>query len=233
MAINDDITSEIGTILSTPWDVTDGTAVPTTDDIKLQGGGRKLDVVMLYADLANSTALVSHNKQMAAKILKSFLSSCTRLIKHNGGYIRSFDGDRVMGVFIGDSKNSSAGKTALNIKWVFDNVLKPKLMAQYEKLRDGSLVLDYCTGIASGEVLVVRAGIRGSNDLLWVGRAANIAAKLSDIRNATHKSFITKDVFNMLREDVKLTDGKSMWTEFKPYGDAGVIYGSTWHWKPA
>ena len=130
MAIDDDIKSEVDAILSTTWDVTDGTAVPATDDIKLQGGGRKLDVVMLYVDLADSTALVSYNKQMAAKILKSFLSSCTRLIRHNGGHIRSFDGDRVMGVFIGDTKNSSAAKTALNIKWVFDEILKPKLKAQ-------------------------------------------------------------------------------------------------------
>ena len=29
----------------------------------------------------------------------------TQLVKSNGGEVRSFDGDRVMGIFIGDGKN--------------------------------------------------------------------------------------------------------------------------------
>ena len=110
MTIAEDLTNNVSTILSTAWDVTDGTVVPTTTDIALSGGGRKLDVVMLYADLAQSTALVSHDRKMAAKVIKSFLDCCTRLIIHNGGEIRSFDGDRVMGIFIKGAKNTAAAK---------------------------------------------------------------------------------------------------------------------------
>jgi adenylate cyclase len=230
MAIKEDITSEISSVISTPWNVTDGTAVPDTTDIALQGGGRKLDVVMLYTDLAQSTALVTYDRRMAAKVFKAFLGMSTRLIRHNGGYIRSFDGDRVMGVFVGGTKNTDAVRTALQVKWAFDEILVPKFQAQYDKLKDGSLVLGYSTGIASGEVLVVRAGIRGSNDLLWVGRAANIAAKLSDIRYQNYRSFITETVYKNMKDETKVSNGKNMWTEFKPYGDIGAYYGSTWRW---
>lgn len=231
MAVVDDIRTAIDSILSTAWDVTDGTAVPTTEDIKLQGGGRKLSVAMLYADLEDSTALVSHNRQMAAKVFKSFLDCCTRLIRHNAGHIRSFDGDRVMGVFVGDHKNTAATKTALQIKWAFDNVLRPKLLAQYEKLRDGTLTVGYSAGIANGDVLVVRAGIRGHNDLLWIGRVANIAAKLSDIRHQPYRSFLTEDVYKVILDEAKHNDGKDMWTKFKPLGEIGTFYGSEWGWK--
>lgn len=231
MAITDDIETDVGSILSTTWDVTDGTAVPETEDIKLQGGGRKLSVAMLYADLADSTALVSYNRQMAAKVFKTFLSCCTRLIRNNDGHIRSFDGDRVMGIFVGGQKNTSAVRTALQIKWVFDEILKPKLETQYDKLRDGSLPLGYSTGVANGDVLAVRAGIRGSNDLLWIGRAANIAAKLSDIRHDPYRSFVTETVYNDILDEAKTFNGKNMWTKFKPLGDIGTFYGSEWGWK--
>jgi adenylate cyclase len=204
VAIADDLATEVDSILATTWDVTDGTVIPATDDIRLEGGGRRLEVAMLYADLADSTALVSYNRLMSANVFKTFLACCTRLIRHNRGEIRSFDGDRVMGVYIGNAKHSSAGKTALQIKWTFDSILKPKLHAQYETLRDGTLTLGYSAGIDTGDVLVVRAGIRGSNDLLFVGRVANIAAKLSGIRQTPYRSFITEAAYNRLREDVKL-----------------------------
>lgn len=231
MAIIDDITSDVESILSTIWDVTDGTVIPSTEDLKLQGGGRNLNVAMLYADLADSTALVSHNRQLAAKVFKTFLACATRLIRLNDGHIRSFDGDRVMGIFIGERKNSRAAMTALQLKWAFTNILKPKLEAKYEKLRDGTLTLAHATGIDNGDVLAVRAGIRGSNDLLWVGRAANIAAKLSNIREDTYRSYITKSVYDALAEDVKFSSDKPIWQECVPWNDAGIIYRSEWGWK--
>lgn len=238
MAISDELQSSVDSILVTPWNAQDATVVPNTESIALEGGAKQLEATMLYADLSESTALVSCNRKMAAKVFKCFLSCCTKLIRHNNGHIRSFDGDRVMGVFIGDYKNSSAGKCALQIKWAFDNVIKPKLENQlenqFEKLRDGTYKLGYCTGIDVGEVLVVRSGIRGSNDLLWVGRAANIAAKLSGIRQPDNfKSFATEASYEKFSDDVKFgPQGESMWTRFDPYQNAGIIYGSTWHWKP-
>lgn len=228
----DDLKTSVSSVLTTVWDVTDGYVVPIPEDIAFQGGGRRLAVAMLYSDLADSTALVTADKQMAAKIFKAFISICSQIIRNEGGHVRSFDGDRVMGVFVGDSKNSSATKAALKINWAFKEVLKPKFEAGYTKLRDGSLKLDHSTGVDSGDVLVVRAGLHGNNDLLWIGRAANIAAKLSDIRHSPYRSFISKAVYDVLNKESKFgADGKNMWTEFDPYLDIGNFYGSSWHWS--
>ena len=53
-------------------------------------------------------------------------------------------------------------------------------------------------GIDTCELFIARTGIRGSNDLVWVGHAANYAAKLSDRRGPP--SQITEDVYKKLHE---------------------------------
>jgi class 3 adenylate cyclase len=191
MALSDDVESDINSALNFNWDIRDGQVVPATTDVALLGGGVKLEATLLYADLADSTKLAMWDRQVSARVFKAFLSGCSRLIKSQDGYVRSFDGDRVMGVFLGDRKNSNATKCALNIHWIFDEILRPKFQSKYEKIGDGTYPLAYTTGIDTSDVLVVRGGVRSDNDLVWVGRAPNIAAKLSGIRDGTYATYIT------------------------------------------
>jgi hypothetical protein len=48
-----------------------------------------------------------------------------------------------------------------------------------------------------------RTGIRGSNDLVWVGRAANHAAKLSSLREDNFATWITADVYDKMNDSSK------------------------------
>src|SRR6202044_1804867 len=132
MAFKDDLASEIDDILEQPWDVREGTVIPENDDVALAGGAVKLEVTMLYADLVDSTEIAIYDHRVAARVFKSFLASCTKIIRYREGEIRSFDGDRVMGVFIGKSKNTSAAKAALNINYAFLKLLKQRLEARYQ-----------------------------------------------------------------------------------------------------
>jgi class 3 adenylate cyclase len=52
-------------------------------------------------------------------------------------------------------------------------------------------------GIDTSSLFVSRIGVRNDNDLVWVGRAANYAAKLCAIREYD-TTFITEEVFNVL-----------------------------------
>ncbi|MGB6659152.1 MAG: hypothetical protein WBE90_08670, partial [Xanthobacteraceae bacterium] len=61
-----------------------------------------------------------------------------------------------------------------------------KFDAKYAAFREGKYGLAHCTGIDTSEVLVVRAGIRNNNDLIWVGSAPNVTAKLSALREAPY-----------------------------------------------
>ena len=235
MALAEDLEDEVDDILSQAWDIREGNVVPETESVALAGGAVKLDATMLYADLADSTKIAMYDRRVAARLFKSFLTCCSRIIRLRDGYIRSFDGDRVMGVFVGNSKNSSAAKAALNINYAFLKIIKPKLEAKYEVFRNGTYELAHCVGVDTSEVLVVRAGIVKNNDLVWVGSAPNVAAKLSSIRATPYNSWITANVYNSMNSDVKNgPNGESMWEQRVkvPAVPDGEAYRSSWHWAP-
>lgn len=235
MAIVDAVEEDIDAVLSDTWDNRDGQVVPETEDVALSGGGVRLSATMLYADLADSTALAMWDRRVTARICKAFLAGSSRLIRHDGGDIRSFDGDRVMGVFVGESKNTSAAKCALHINWMFLKVLKPKFEAKYAKLSDGTFKLAHCTGVDVSDTLVVRGGIRNNNDLIWIGRAPNVAAKMSAIRESPYYSFISGEVYDAMNSSAKESkkDGANMWEERTwSSGPIDRVFRSSWRWKP-
>lgn len=177
MAISDDVESAADAVLGAVWNIRDGQVVPETAGVTLKNGAVKLDATYLYADLANSSALAQKiKKEVAAKVIRSYLDAASRIIRNKGGAIRSFDGDRVMGVFVGASKNTNAVRAALGIQWAVDEVLKPKFAAKWPDLSN-NYVVGHGVGVARGEVLIVRGGVRDNNDLISVGAAANVAAK--------------------------------------------------------
>ena len=169
-------------------------------------------------------------------IMKSFLATTCRLIRSCGGVIQSFDGDRVMGVFIGGQKNSNAAKCALQIKYVVKKIIQPKFEAKYESVRNASFKINHGVGVDTGTVITVRAGAHGANDLIWVGRAPNLAAKLSDLREPLYNTFITASVYNALMDSSKYggSDKKNMWEgRIWKFLDQNIsVYRSSWQWKP-
>jgi adenylate cyclase len=233
MALKDDLTNDVSGVLSQAWDIRDGTTVPSTDTVLLAGGGVKLEATMLYSDLADSTELAMWDRRVTARLCKAFLAGCSRIIKDRGGAIRSFDGDRVMGVFLGGQKNTSAVQCALQINWFFLNLIKPKFEAKYDAFKKGTHKLAHCTGVDVSDVLTVRAGVRNSNDLIWIGRAPNVAAKLSALREAPYYSFITGEVYDQINDTSKLSGGKNMWEE-RTWTSGAVkrVFRSSWTWQP-
>lgn len=233
MSLHDDLEAEVQHVVNVKWDERDAQVVPATDTVVLDGGLAKLTATVLYADLADSTSIARADRYMAARLFKAFLVSSSRLIRELGGSIRSFDGDRVMGVFIGDSKNSNAVKCGLQINYVFTKLVGPALETRYKSLRDGTHKLGHSVGIDTGEMYVVRAGIRNDNDLIWVGRAPNIAAKLSGIRDSPYNTWITEDVYTQLNAASKLAGEVDMW-EVRYNSTTGMspIYRSRYHWIP-
>lgn len=226
MSFSDDLKTEIAKIFGDQWKTRDGQKVPESQDVQLGNHAVKLDGVVLYADLDSSTALVDTRvPAFAAEIYKAFLYSAAKVIRSCGGAITAYDGDRVMAVFIGDSKNSSAASCGLKINYAVTKLVQPALKKQYPK---ESYVVRHVVGIDQSPLFVARTGIRGSNDLVWVGRAANHAAKLS-AQSAAYPTWITRTVYNMLNESAKYSsDGKNMWSPRTWNGTQ--VYTSTW-WR--
>lgn len=234
MPLKEVLLRDVTTTLARTLTVREARVVPSAATLALTGGAARISVAMLYSDLADSTKLASEfDSRIAARVAQAFMAICSRVVRRHRGEIRSFDGDRVLAVFVGTSKCSSAAKAALQINWAFSHVLRPRLEAKYPSLRD-QFTLGHCTGVDSGEVLAVRGGIINNNDLVWIGRAPNVAAKLSSIRNAPYYSYITPAVYASIAEDVRRSaGGELMWEEQTwPRGPVTEIYGSAWTWEP-
>lgn len=232
MNLSEAIQKDIDAALTAPWSIRDGLVVPSTTKVSLRGGGVRLSATMLYADLADSTELAMRkDRRVAAKVFKCFLSASSRLIKFHGGEVRSYDGDRVMGVFLGKGSNAAAVRCALNINYAFHWMIAPRLLAKYRSLNTGGYELAHSVGVDTSEVLVVRGGVRKSNDLIWVGRAPNVAAKLSNIRQGPYNTFITPEVYRDLPPDLRSGEkGERMWQQKKWTEVVGLetIYRSKW-----
>ena len=231
MGLLGDIQGEVAAIFAANWQRRKGRVIPEADNVKLGNDAVTLDATVLYADLAKSTALVDDYKDFfAAEIYKSFLVSACRVIRSEGGEVVAFDGDRVMAVYFGNSKNSSAARTALKINWTVRNVVNPAIKKQYPNT---SYSVAHAVGIDSGKLFVARTGIRGSNDLVWVGRAANHAAKLCELRDAGYSSYITEGVYGMLIDAAKFAGSprQNMWEKLRWSGTGRTVYRSSFWWK--
>lgn len=176
------------------------------------------------------------DRRVASRIMKSFLAGASRLIGANGGTVQSFDGDRVMGVFVGDDKETNAAKCGLHINYLVREIIKKKFEAKYAKVEAASFAIAHAVGIDTGTVLAVRAGARGANDLIWIGRAPNLAAKLSDLREPPYYTYITAAGFNQMKDLARFggSPRKEMWETrtWKFLGDTLRIHRSSWQWKP-
>ena len=225
------ITDEIKAIFATKWETRKGNVVPEAEAITLLNQAVQLEGTVLYADIADSTDLVDGFKDwFAAEIYKSYLIAACRLIENNSGVITAFDGDRIMAVYIGTAKNSSAATTALQLSWAVSEINK-LLPAAYPNT---SFRLKHSVGIDSSNLYVAKTGIRNSNDLVWVGRAANYAAKLAGKSEGGDGIFITEPVFKALNESAKMGGNPKSQMWYKVDWDfKGIpIYTSNWTWKP-
>jgi len=115
MGLKDDLVSEVATIFRAVWEERDGERVPEAEDLRLGNDAVKLKGTVLYADLADSTALVDgYKKPFVAEIYKTFLHCAAKILRSEDGVITAYDGDRIMAVYIGNNKNTSAVRSAMN-----------------------------------------------------------------------------------------------------------------------
>ena len=209
MTLGNDLNSEVGKILKERWSERRGRVVPEPDDLRLNNNAVTLDGTVLYADLDDSTKLVdTMTPRFAAKVYKCYLVCAARIVCSEGGEITSYDGDRIMAVFIGNSKNSDAARTALKINYAVQKIINPAIQSNYP---NRAYTVKHVVGIDTSPLFVARTGIRGDNDLVWVGRAANYAAKLSSRNGPTTQ--ITAEVYNMVNDSLKFSSNRrNVWS---------------------
>lgn len=227
--LGEQLDQEVKKIFRERWTTRDGQKVPESEDVQLGNDAVKIDGTVLYADLDGSTNMVDQQTpEFAAEIYKSYLHCAAKIIRAEGGQIVSYDGDRIMAVFIGGRKNTDAARCALKINYAVTKIINPAIVLQYPR---STFRVRQIVGIDTSPLFVARTGIRKWNDLVWVGRCANYAAKLCS-QSSDYPTWITADVYNRLFDESKIgSGGRNMWESVWWEEREILVYRSTWHWK--
>lgn len=224
MSIKQDLASEMKDIFTAEhWQVQSTRGVPAPGDIGLGNFAKRLETAtVLYADLDGSTKMVDEWRWwFAAEIYKAYLRCAARVIRARGGEITAYDGDRIMAIFVGDKQWEQAAWAALEINGGLRRIVQPALQARYP---EAGYQIRHSVGVDTSELHAASIGVRGYNDIVWVGRAANYAAKLTSLNELP--IWITDDVYTQLPSVWKRNNGEPTWAAWNWEGHAMTIWGS-------
>jgi len=240
--LSDKIAASSKTLWTVNWNERTGQTVPSTESVAHSNGAVKVEATYLYADLADSTEMQRlYGSDFAARVHRMYLGGASEIIRAAGGTIKSFDGDRVMGIFMGKTMRNDATNAALKINWVVLEVIN-KLTINRKRSNGSWWKVEHGVGIDTGEALIVRAGVRNKpggsnhNDLISIGAAPAIAAKLSGLRNVGGPTIVTDNVYRHLFETTRLSSAKVPMFKGPQTRDVApykvTTYTSTWWRQP-
>lgn len=196
-------------MLRSEWKVTNARTVPSVQTLTLKNEAARFKGTVLYADLANSTGLVdAQDPHFAASVYKSYLLCAGLIIRARKGVITAYAGDRIMAVFRGPGQQTRAATAALQLNWARAEILNPAFQEQFP---GDDYEVNHTIGIDSSVLFATAAGVAGARDLVWVGRAANYAAKLSSLPSPP-PVWITWDVYGDLAPTLRRR-GAPIWEE--------------------
>ena len=220
------------------YDTVTTRSVPLAEDVPLGNKAKLLTATALFIDIRQSSDITnSFRRQTAAKMLKSYFDGAVRIIRHNGGEVRSFNGDGMLALFVGGQQRNNAVKAAMQVEWFVRYVLWPKFNSYFdgnETARGQRLKFSIGCGIDYGDIYAVKVGIRGTNDVAWVGRCTNTAAKLANVMHSPNNIGVTRVVHKVLKSERTHTNGRHMWSgeALQRFGGVNRAYRSTnWHWE--
>lgn len=142
--------------------------------------GKMIKTCVLFVDIRNSVALnKKYNVEAMGQLYTSFVKSALWCANYHHGLVRNIIGDRVMIVFPPKNCFTNAIECAISI-----NTISSKIIRRYCDDFKCGIGIDY------GEMYVHKTGIikqgkeaSSYKNLIWIGRPANIASRLTDIAN--------------------------------------------------
>lgn len=186
------LAQDVDKIINQDFDViiNDATNVPSIDDSNItfpnidkgEIKAKRIKTCVLYIDIRKSTELnLKHKPKTLTKLYSSFIRTMIKAAQHYNGKVRNIVGDRIMVVFDEDDCFTNAVNTAILLNSVSKHIINKAF--QNNEVKCG-------IGIDYGTMLVSKGGIikNGKENapyksLVWLGKPANIASKLTDNAN--------------------------------------------------
>jgi adenylate cyclase len=187
-----ELDDEVSSILDSTFsiNVTTTDAVPHSEDSAItfpnldtnRQGAKLISTCVLYIDIRRSTDLnFSHRATTVAKLYSAFVRAMTRVAVYHKGHVRGIIGDRVMVLFDAKDAFANAVECAISMNTVSQYIINKHFKAN-------EVVCGI--GIDAGKMLATKTGMRrhgfeqtNYRNLVWLGRPANVASKLTDIAN--------------------------------------------------
>lgn len=237
MALLDDLKTTVSGYLAGNYETYEPKNIPLPEDIGLGNKAAKMQATALFIDVRQSSDITeAFRLQTAAKMMKGYFRGAVKIVRANNGHVRSFNGDGMLAFFMGDYRSNNAAKAAMQVRWFVGKVLQPEFQSYFKNnLTALGKALDFSIGcgLDEGQIFAVRVGIKGTNDVAWVGRPTNTAAKLASIPDP-NRIRVTRAVYERLNKDRKYAGDKHMWKDevFKEIGGVTRAYRwSTWWWE--
>jgi len=170
--------------------------VDESDTFLRKNVGKKLGMVVMYADLVGSTNMsLSLPEEKVAMVISSFAQEMALAITQHNGFVLKFVGDAVIGYFMGTSELLAADN-GVNCAKSMINILEKgidPILKQYDypelKVKIG---LDY------GANMIVRYGSdKEKSHVDILGPAMNMASKIQNMAKA-QEIMIGEDVHSRL-----------------------------------
>lgn len=190
--------------------------VPKPAEIKRGKFAATFEATAIFLDIRESSDLTNAFRlQTAAKMLKSYFYTAVKIVHHHDGQVVSFNGDGMLALFMGERRTTPAVRSAMEIKWLLENVLQPRFESYFKSNTSAAgLKFDFGCGIDDSSIFAINVGIRGTNDITWVGRAPNTAAKLANIAASPDRILITSDAYGRLGAyKLSSKDKRPMWSD--------------------
>jgi adenylate cyclase len=193
-----DVADEVSTILNATFSInlTDTNTVPHSADGAITfpnldektQGVKVVETTVLHVDMRRSTDLsLRHHPHTVARLYSAFVRGMTRCAEMFGGEIRGIIGDRVMMLF----EQKGCFENAVNTAVLINSVCKYVIDRHFAR---GDVT--FGIGIDYGRMLATKTGVRrhgaaqqSYRSLVWLGRPANVASKLTDNANKPEDAF--------------------------------------------
>lgn len=155
---------------------------------------KTIETCVLYIDIRKSTKLnLQHYPKTMAKLYSSFIRDMIKAAEHFNGKVRNIIGDRLMIVYDNENCYTNSVNTAILMNTISQLIIN-------KHFKNNAFTCGI--GIDYGKMMVTKCGTvkygeEKSNykSLVWLGRPANVASKLTDYANKSSTSYSKDGLF--------------------------------------
>lgn len=174
------------------------TSTKRGQDFLLKHVDSKISLVVMYADLVDSTKMsMSLPIERMAKIIKAFSHELSSVVESYEGFVLKYVGDAIIAFFPSNFNKYLACDTSVQCAKSIINVIENGINPILEKDKDNYPKLAVKIGIDEGETLAIQYGFDKSASIDLIGYPMNVAAKITSL-TGPNKISVGNNVYKLL-----------------------------------